>query len=76
MTIFAYVRVSTKKQNIDRQIAALEQYEIPEKNIYCDYQSGKDFDRPEYKRLMKRIRAEDLLIVKSIDRLEETTTRF
>lgn len=69
MTTFAYVRVSTKEQNIDRQIAALEQYDISQKNIYCDRQSGKDFDRPEYKRLMKRIREGDLLIVKSIDRL-------
>lgn len=69
MNIFAYIRVSTKEQNVDRQLLALEPYNIPQRNIYCDYQSGKDFDRPEYKKLMKRIKAGDLLIIKSIDRL-------
>ena len=49
MEQYAYIRVSTKEQNIDRQLLALEQYHIPAKNIYCDYQSGKDFDRPAYK---------------------------
>ena len=46
MANYAYVRVSTREQNIDRQLAALEPYNIPKKNIFCDYQSGKDFDRP------------------------------
>lgn len=69
MAQFAYIRVSTKEQNIDRQIMALEPYHIPRKNIYCDYQSGKSFDRPAYKRLIKRLKKGDLLIVKSIDRL-------
>ena len=46
MAIFAYVRVSTREQNIDRQLAALEPYNIPKRNIYCDYRSGKDFERP------------------------------
>ena len=69
MKKYAYIRVSTKEQNVDRQLAALESYHLPKSHIYCDYQSGKDFERPAYKRLMKRIRAGDLIIVKSIDRL-------
>lgn len=66
---YAYIRVSTKEQNIDRQLVALEPYNIPKKNIYCDRQSGKDFDRPAYQRILKRLKPGDLLIVKSIDRL-------
>lgn len=69
MEQYAYIRVSTKEQNIDRQILALEPYQIPKKNIYCDYQSGKDFERPAYKKLIKRLKSGDLLIIKSIDRL-------
>ena len=69
MEQYAYIRVSTKEQNIDRQLLALEQYHIPAKNIYCDYQSGKDFDRPAYKRMLKKLRPSDVLIIKSIDRL-------
>ena len=52
MEKYAYIRVSTKEQNIDRQLVALKPYGIPEQNIYCDYQSGKDFDRPAYKKLL------------------------
>lgn len=69
MEKYAYIRVSTKEQNIDRQLMALEEYEVPVQNIFCDYQSGKDFNRPEYKRLMSTLKEGDLLIVKSIDRL-------
>lgn len=69
MEQFAYIRVSTKEQNVDRQIMALKPYHIPENNIYCDYQSGKDFERPAYKKLIKELKEGDLLIVKSIDRL-------
>ncbi|MBQ6611821.1 MAG: recombinase family protein [Oscillospiraceae bacterium] len=69
MAYHAYVRVSTKEQNIDRQLAALEPYNIPKKNIYCDYQSGKDFVRPAYQKLLRRLKPGDCLIVKSIDRL-------
>lgn len=69
MADYAYVRVSTKEQNIDRQLAALKPYNIPKKNIYCDYQSGKDFDRPAYQKMLRHLRSGDLLIVKSIDRL-------
>lgn len=66
---YGYVRVSTKDQNEDRQLIALSEYHIPPKNLFIDKQSGKDFDRPAYKRLLRRIRQGDLLIVKSIDRL-------
>ncbi len=69
MEEYAYVRVSTKEQNIDRQLIALSQFNIPRKNIFCDYQSGKDFDRPAYKKLMKKLKGGDVLIIKSIDRL-------
>lgn len=69
MSEFAYIRVSTKEQSIARQMMALEPYHIPKKNLYCDYQSGKDFQRPAYKKLLKRLRQGDLLIIKSIDRL-------
>ena len=69
MAEYAYVRVSTKEQNIDRQLAALEPYNIPKKNIYCDFQSGKDFDRPAYQKMLKRLKSGDLLILKSVDRL-------
>lgn len=69
MAEYAYVRVSTREQNIDRQLAALEPYNIPKKNIYCDYQSGKDFDRPAYQKMLKRLKSGDLLILKSVDRL-------
>ncbi len=67
--IYGYIRVSTKEQNEDRQLVALHELNIPEKNIYMDKQSGKDFDRPQYKRLVRRMKKDDLLYVKSIDRL-------
>ena len=69
MEKYAYVRVSTKEQNIDRQLIALSQFNVPKRNVYCDYQSGKNFDRPEYKKLIKRLHPGDLLVLKSIDRL-------
>lgn len=69
MAYYAYVRVSTKEQNIDRQLAALEPYKISSNNIFCDYQSGKDFDRPAYQKMLKRLKPGDLLILKSVDRL-------
>ena len=69
MEQYAYIRVSTKEQSIERQLLALKPYNILEKNIYCDYQSGKDFARPAYQKLIKKLKEGDLLIVKSIDRL-------
>ena len=67
--IYGYIRVSSKDQNEARQLAALTEYNIPPGNLFIEKQSGKDFDRPKYKRLMKKLKAGDLLIVKSIDRL-------
>jgi DNA invertase Pin-like site-specific DNA recombinase len=67
--MYGYVRVSTKEQNEDRQMIALREMDVPEKNIYIDKQSGKDFDRPQYRRLVRRMKKDDLLYIKSIDRL-------
>ena len=67
--IFGYVRVSTKEQNEDRQLIAMRELRIPERNLYIDKQSGKNFDRPQYQRLVRRLKKDDLLYVKSIDRL-------
>ncbi len=66
---FGYVRVSTKEQNEDRQMIAMREMGVPEKNIYMDKQSGKDFDRPQYRRLIRHMKKDDLLYIKSIDRL-------
>lgn len=67
--IYGYVRVSTKDQNEDRQLIALREFPVLENNIYMDKLSGKDFNRPQYQKLIKRIRPGDLLVIKSIDRL-------
>ena len=67
--IYGYIRVSTREQNEDRQWIALREAGVPAKNIFLDKQSGKDFLRPQYRRLVRRIKKDDLLYVKSIDRL-------
>lgn len=67
--VYGYIRVSTREQNEDRQLIALSVYHIPKEHLFIDKQSGKDFDRPGYKKLMKKLKRGDLLIVKSIDRL-------
>ncbi len=67
--IYGYVRVSTKEQNEDRQLIALREISVPEKNVYMDKQSGKDFERPQYKKLVRKLKKDDLLYIKSIDRL-------
>lgn len=67
--IYGYIRVSSRDQNEDRQIAAFREIQIPAKNIFMDKQSGKDFNRPSYKRMVRRMKQEDLLYIKSIDRL-------
>lgn len=66
---YGYVRVSSKEQNIDRQLDAMLNLKVDRKNIYIDKQSGKDFRRPAYRRLIKKLRKGDLIIIKSIDRL-------
>ena len=67
--IYGYVRCSSTDQNEDRQIIALREASVPEKNIFMDKQSGRDFDRPNYKKLVQELKAGDLLYVLSIDRL-------
>ncbi len=69
MKIYGYVRVSSTDQNEDRQMLALKKQNIADKNIYIDKLSGKDFNRPAYKKLIKKLKSGDLLYILSIDRL-------
>ena len=66
---YGYVRVSSKEQREDRQLIAMRELEIPERNIYVDKQSGKDFQRPVYKKMIRKLRRNDVLYIKTIDRL-------
>lgn len=66
---YGHARVSTKEQNAERQVLALREFGIDEKLIYVDKQSGKDLERPKYKQLLKKLKPNDTLVVKSIDRL-------
>ena len=76
MATYGYVRVSSREQNEDRQLDALRGMEIEERNIFIDKQSGKDFERPQYKRLVRKVRREDLICIKSIDRLGRNYTEI
>ena len=67
--VYGYIRGSTKEQNLDRQILALGEYGVHEKQIYQEKQSGKDFERPVYCRLIEKLKPGDTLVIKSIDRL-------
>ena len=69
MKIYGYMRVSSKEQNEDRQRIALIEMGVPEKNIYMDKQSGKDFERKQYKKLLRKLDENSVLFIKSIDRL-------
>lgn len=77
---YGYVRVSSKEQNEDRQMIALREAGIEEKNIFMDKQSGKDFNRPQYKNMYRKLKSGDVLYIKSIDRLgrnyEEVTEQW
>ncbi len=66
---YGYIRVSSKDQNEDRQLIALNEVGVERKNIYLDKKSGKDFERPQYKKLLRKLKKDDLLYIKSIDRL-------
>ena len=66
MSIYGYVRVSSCDQNEDRQLFAMNELKVPKKNVYIDKQSGKDFDRPQYKLLMESLGSGDVLYIKSI----------
>lgn len=68
-TIYGYIRVSTKEQNAARQKIALQNFPVREENIFMDRQSGKDFNRTSYRKLLKKMRKKDILVVQSIDRL-------
>ena len=67
--VYGYVRVSSKDQNEDRQVITMRKMQVPEENIYIDKQSGKDFNRPQYKKLLRKVKDDDLIYIKSIDRL-------
>ena len=67
--VYGYVRVSSKDQNEDRQVITMREMQVPEENIFIDKQSGKDFNRPQYKKLLRRVKEDDLIYIKSIDRL-------
>ena len=67
--IYGYARVSSREQNEDRQIIALKEMGVQESNIFVDKQSGKNFDRPQYKKLIRKLKPDDLIYIKSIDRL-------
>ena len=67
--LYGYIRVSTREQNEDRQILALKELAIPKKNLFMDKQSGKDFKRPQYRKMVRKLKKDDLLYIKSIDRL-------
>lgn len=69
MSKYAYIRVSTKEQNIDRQVEAMKQQGITIRNMFIDKQSGKNFDRKAYKNLIKKVQKDDAIYIKSIDRL-------
>ena len=67
--IYGYARVSTREQNEERQLIALREYGVSDKNLFIDKQSGKDFEREKYKKLIRKIKKDDIIVVKSIDRL-------
>ncbi len=67
--MYGYVRVSSREQNEERQMIAMRDFGIPEKQLVIDKQSGKDFNRPGYRRLVKKLKPGDVLVAKSIDRL-------
>lgn len=67
--VYSYIRISSRDQNINRQVDALCGFGVPEAALFIDRQSGKDFERPAYRRMMKRLRQGDTLVIKSIDRL-------
>ncbi len=67
--LYGYIRVSTREQNEDRQRLAMQAFGVPDNHVYMDKQSGKDFERPGYMRLMRKIKPGDVLVIKSIDRL-------
>jgi len=74
--IYGYIRVSTREQNEDRQLAAMSEFGVPEENLFRDKQSDKDFDRPAYRKMMAVLQPGDTLVIKSIDRLGRNYTEI
>ena len=74
--VYGYIRVSSREQNEERQLISLREVQVPEENTFIDKQSGKDFERPQYKRLLRKLKKDDLLYIKSIDRLGRTMRKF
>ena len=68
-SVYGYIRVSSKDHNEDRQLLAQKELNIPDEHIYIDKQSGKDFNRPMYKKMYRKLKKDDVLYIKSIDRL-------
>ena len=69
MSTYGYIRVSSRDQNADRQMIAMQNFGVDKSEIYLDKQSGKDFERPQYQKLLRKIKSGDTLVIKSIDRL-------
>ena len=76
MAEYGYIRVSSRDQNEERQLIAMRELKIPGTHIFTDKQSGKDFDRPQYRRLVRRLKKDDILYIKSIDRLGRNYTEI
>jgi DNA invertase Pin-like site-specific DNA recombinase len=74
--IYGYVRVSSRDQNEDRQLIAMQELGVPPENIFIDKQSGKDFNRPQYRKLLRKVRKDDIIYIKSIDRLGRNYTEI
>ena len=69
MSVYGYIRVSSREQNEDRQLVAMSKAHVPKRNIFMDKQSGKDFERPMYKKMLSKLKKNDIIYIKSIDRL-------
>jgi DNA invertase Pin-like site-specific DNA recombinase len=76
LSVYGYIRVSSKDQKEDRQQIALKEVGVELQNIYVDKKSGKDFNRPQYKKMLRKLKKDDLLYIKSIDRLDATIKKF
>ena len=76
MSVYGYIRVSSKEQKEDRQQIALKEVGVERQNIYVDKQSGKNFNRPQYKKMLRKLKKDDLLYIKSIDRLGRTMKKY
>ena len=76
MSVYGYIRVSSKDQKEDRQQIALKEVGVELQNIYVDKQSGKNFNRPQYKKMLRKLKKDDLLYIKSIDRLGRTMKKY